>query len=241
MLLYLSMTAQRYALYVAAAVIPAIFLMRCIWKMDTVEKEPGSLLRACVLRGCLATALAFVLELLVDDLILPRTGIQTEMTYSIINATCVGFIEEFSKFFFLKKRTWNDPNFNYRYDGIVYAVFVSLGFAALENVLYVFNYGLSVALSRALLAVPAHMGFAVFMGAFYGRAKLCDVRGDSAGRKINLLAGYLTAVSLHAFYDAAAMINTDRSTMYFIAFVVLMYILVYNTVKRESRTDHRIA
>ncbi|MEE3486513.1 MAG: PrsW family glutamic-type intramembrane protease [Bulleidia sp.] len=240
MLMYLSMTARQYALYVAAAVIPAIFLMRYIWKNDTVEKEPGSLLWACVLRGCLATALAFVLELLVDNLILPNTGIQTDMTYSIINATCVGLIEEFSKYFFLKRRTWQDPNFNYRYDGIVYAVFVSLGFAALENILYVFSYGLSVALSRALLAVPAHMGFAVFMGAFYGRAKMCDVRGDPAGRKINLLAGYLVAVSLHAFYDATAMINTEKSTIYFIIFVVLMYILVYNVVKRESRTDHRI-
>lgn len=82
---------------------------------------------------------------------------------------------------FLHARTWRNPNFNYRFDGIVYAVFVSLGFAAFENIQYVLHYGLSVALPRAIFAVPGHMSFAVFMGLFYGRAKLYEAWGDGAG------------------------------------------------------------
>lgn len=58
----------------------------------------------------------------------------------------VAVVEEGTKFFFLHQKTWHSPYFNYRYDAIVYAVFVSLGFAAFENVKYIFNYGLSVAL-----------------------------------------------------------------------------------------------
>ena len=89
----------------------------------------------------------------------------------------VAAVEEGSKFFFLYRRTWHDPNFNFRYDAIVYAVFVSLGFAAFENVKYVFNYGLSVALPRAILAIPGHMGFAVFMGFFTAEQNFVQIMG----------------------------------------------------------------
>ena len=88
----------------------------------------------------------------------------TRVNYGILTAIFVGLIEEGSKFFFLYRFTWKDKAFNYRFDGIVYAVFVSLGFAALENVFYVFNYGTGVALQRALLTIPGHMSFAVYMG-----------------------------------------------------------------------------
>ena len=129
-------------------------------------------------------------------------------------------------------------SFNYRFDGVVYAVFVSLGFAAFENILYVFRYGLSVALPRALLAIPGHMGFAVFMGCFYGRAKLCESYGDEGGKTINLILGWLSATVLHGIYDSCAMIGSGASTVVFVVFVVLMYIVVLRRVDRESRTDH---
>ncbi len=134
-------------------------------------------------------------------------------------------------------RTWWNPEFNYRFDGIVYAVFVSLGFAAIENVMYVMQYGLGVALTRAFLAVPAHFGFAVCMGTFYGRAKVCDVRRNGHMRRINLGLAYLLPVSMHAFYDATAMLNSDLSTNLFLALVVICYVLIYRRIKREARED----
>ena len=134
-------------------------------------------------------------------------------------------------------RTWRNPEFNYRFDGIVYAVFVSLGFAAIENVMYVMQYGLGVALTRAFLAVPAHFGFAVCMGTFYGRAKVCDVRRNGHMRRINLGLAYLLPVSMHAFYDATAMLNSDLSTNLFLAFVVICYVLIYRRIKREAWED----
>ena len=137
----------------------------------------------------------------------------------------------------MKRKTWTHPAFNYRFDGIVYAVTVSLGFAAYENILYVLNYGLSVALPRALLAVPGHMSFAVCMGIYYGRAKLCEGWGDRAGTKINLWAGYACSVFLHGFYDACAMTGTVGATVLFLAFVAIMFATVYRQVRRESQTD----
>ena len=102
------------------------------------------------------------------------------------------------------------------------------------------NFGLSVALPRAVLAVPGHMGFAVFMGLFYGRAKLFSDLGCKGKKVMNLLASYLSAMFLHGFYDSCAMIGNTLSTVIFIAFVALMYVIVISLIKHESRNDRRI-
>ena len=120
---------------------------------------------------------------------------------------------------------------------MVYSAFVSLGFAAFENIQYVFTYGIGVILVRALFAIPGHLGFSVFMGIFYGRAKRCEVRGDRAGCRKNLLAAYLSAVFLHGFYDSCAMIDSPASTAVFYGFVIIMYIVVYRLIRDASTHD----
>lgn len=224
--------------YVLAAVLPAVFLMRYVYQKDTTEKEPPALLASLVLMGVFAALAAMVLERIGEG-ILSRLVSQSSRWYVILLAfLVVGAAEEGCKLVFLRRRSWWDPNFNYRFDGVVYAVFVSLGFAAFENILYVFRYGLSVVLPRALLAIPGHMGFAVFMGCFYGRAKLCEACGDETGKQGNLFLGWLSATVLHGIYDSCAMIGSGASTVAFLGFVVLMYIMVLRRIDRESREDH---
>lgn len=228
------------AIYVLAAIVPAGFLMRYIYRQDKVEKEPTPLLGALVLGGVLAALAASVLERL-GSALLNRLVQPTDPYYVILYAfLVVAAVEEGTKFFFLYRRTWWDGNFNYRFDGVVYAVFVSLGFAAFENVLYVFQYGLSVALPRAILSIPGHMGFAVFMGAFYSRARLRFFRRQPMRCRINLAAGYLIAVFLHGVYDTCCLIGSNTSTLAFLAFVAVMYLVVYATIRRESRKDRPI-
>ena len=225
------------AIYVLAAVLPAIFLMRYVYKQDQVEQEPIPLLVSLIGRGILAALAAIVLEMLgqsiLNALVDPERPIYIYLTAFLV----VAAVEEGTKFFFLYRRTWRDPNFNYRFDAILYAVFVSLGFAAFENVKYVFSYGLSVALPRAVLAVPGHMGFAVFMGIFYGRARRCGSRGEVLGCRMNLILGYLFPVVLHGIYDTCCMLGTNRATLVFVVFVIAMYLIVYRLIRRESRTD----
>ena len=225
------------AIYVLAAIVPAGFLMRYIYRQDRVEKEPIPLLGSLVLGGVLAALAASVLErlgsALLNQLIQP-----TNPYYVILYAfLVVAAVEEGTKFFFLYRRTWRDGNFNYRFDGVVYAVFVSLGFAAFENVLYVFQYGLSVALPRAILSIPGHMGFAVFMGVYYSRARLRFFRRQPVRCRMNLAVGYLIAVFLHGVYDTCCLIGSDTSTLVFLAFVAVMYLVVFTTIRRESRKD----
>ena len=227
-------------LYLLAALLPALFLMRYIYRKDTIEKEPPGLLTGLVFLGVAAALVAVVLETLGQG-VLNAFLSKEDPAYSIVFAfLVVAVVEEGAKFLFLRWRTWKDPNFNYRFDGIVYAVFLSLGFAAFENISYVMGYGLTAALYRALLAIPAHMGFAVYMGYFYSRAKLCQDAGNIGGRRRNLWAAFLIAVLLHGFYDACAMLGSVLSTLLFAAFVILMYILVIRLIKKESKTDEPV-
>lgn len=94
-----------------------------------------------------------------------------------------------------------------------------------------------MALTRAFLAIPGHMGFAVFMGIFYARAKKFELMGSRAKSKENLILGYLSAVMLHGFYDSCCFIGTGLATMVFLVFVAVMYIVVYRLVKSAAYGD----
>lgn len=226
--------------YFIVTVGPAIVLMVTIYRQDKVEKEPLPLLMKLALGGCLATIPAMILETIGEPL-LGECIDEGSPLYSVVLAfLVVGVAEEGSKYFFLKRFSWRDSNFNYRFDGIVYAVFTSLGFAALENIEYVTGYGLSVAPFRALLAIPGHMSFAVFMGYFYGRAKLWEDAGYHGRSVAEQWAAVLSAVFFHGFYDACAMSESTEADLIFLAYVIVVDIVVYRLVKHESNTDEPV-
>ena len=234
---------SKVILYVLAAVLPAAVLMFYIYRNDKVEKEPRQLLGRLLLGGVFAALASMALEYSADYGIVMYAE-NTDMTmsaYGVISAASVGIIEELTKFFFLHRFSWNHPAFNYRFDGIVYAVFVSLGFAAFENILYILFYGgIELAVPRALLAIPAHMSFAVYMGLMYGLAKIYDSKGDTMKSNIYLTLGFVLAAVLHAVYDGSIMVGTEASVMFFYGFVVVMDILVFLTIRMSSKTDRRI-
>ena len=224
-------------IYFLAAVLPACFLLRYVYRHDTIEKEPPFLLLSLLGAGCLAALCSAVLESVAERLLLILVAPSGPVYTIALAFLIVAVIEEGTKLFFLKLCSWRHRAFNYRFDGVVYAVFVSLGFAALENIQYVVNYGLSVALPRALLAIPGHASFSVFMGVYYGRAKLLENLGDYGGLRRCLCKGYLFAVFLHGFYDTCAMTGTAQSSAVFLVFVVLMFAAAFRTLKRESSAD----
>ena len=149
---------------VAAAVIPAVFLMVKVYQSDRLERESPAMLWLLVKAGIFAALIAMVEERVLSTLLgffLPPSAALYQV---ILYFGIVAFSEESSKYLMLKRNSWLSPEFNCQYDGVVYAVFTSLGFALWENISYVMNYGLSTAVVRALTAIPGPACFGVFMG-----------------------------------------------------------------------------
>ena len=237
---YSQLSLEQTLFYLAIAIFPAIFFMIYIYRNDDKEKEPPLLLLKCIIGGLLSVPIAIILEMIAEAVVIyliENVVSATRVNYGILTAIFVGLIEEGAKFFFLYIFTWKDKAFNYRFDGIVYAVFVSLGFAALENVFYVFNYGTGVALQRALLTIPGHMSFAVYMGLYYGHAKVSEAVNNPDAKALNLKAAYAFAVLLHTIFDATLMVESDIGLIIFFIFVIILDIVVYRTIRFESKND----
>ncbi|HAV00830.1 MAG TPA: PrsW family intramembrane metalloprotease, partial [Lachnospiraceae bacterium] len=150
-----------HVILIAAAVIPAVFLMIKVYKSDRLEKESPYLLWNLMKVGIFSSLVALVSERILSfilDLAVPADAVAHDVILYFIVVACS---EEGAKYFFLKRDTWNNPEFNCLYDGVVYAAFVSLGFALWENISYVLSYGFATAVIRAVTAIPGHACFGV--------------------------------------------------------------------------------
>jgi RsiW-degrading membrane proteinase PrsW (M82 family) len=178
----------------ALAIAPGAAIMLYIYLRDKHEREPLGLLIISFLYGGLSTILTLFISWPVNALILTKDD---DVVHQFINAFFkVALVEEFSKFFFVRFILFYNRNFSEPFDGIVYAVMVGMGFATLENVLYVYQYGYATGVIRMFTAVPAHATFAILMGYFLFKAKFTH-------RKVfyySILA-LLMASFFHGAYD----------------------------------------
>lgn len=225
---------------IAAAVLPAIFLLGRVYRADRLEKEPLGLLLSLVFFGILATFAAMAAEQLGESLLMRLVPPYTTAYNAILYFLIVALSEEGFKFLLLRWRTWRSSAFNCQFDGVVYAVFVSLGFALWENIGYVALYGLGTAVVRAVTAVPGHACFGVFMGAFYGLAKRYDNFGDRGRSRFCRRMAVLVPVLLHGTYDFIATLEFDGYALIFLAFVLGMFFAANRMIRRLSRDDRFI-
>ncbi len=225
---------------IAAAVIPAALLLVYVYKRDRLEKEPASLLAVLLLQGIISTALAAYAERIGAKLLSAFLSSDSLFYKALFYFLVVGLAEEGFKFLLLKWRTWRSPHFNCQFDGVVYAVFVSLGFALWENIDYVVMYGFSAAVLRAVTAIPGHACFGVFMGAWYGLAKSHERHGHARYAQICLRLSLLCPVLLHGMYDLIAVTDRTETSLYFVGFIALMFFAAYIIVRNLSRRDRYI-
>ena len=220
----------------AAAVLPAIYLLSKVYKMDTIEKEPWPILRKLLLWGAISGIPAALVESLLTGVLLGMFEEGTVLYNLIAGFIVAALVEESFKFFFLYKFTFMDPAFNYRFDGVVYAVFVSMGFAILENVLYVFQGGLGVAVTRALLALPLHAACGVYMGIAYGQQKVNSLYRSATFGSV-ARACLPVPILIHGFYDFCAFMQNVPFTIIFIVFVIAVFILTLKRLRKASQED----
>jgi len=203
-----------YLLLIALA--PAIIIMIYVYFRDKYEKEPINL----ILKGILLGAIIIFPVGLIENYLLTFS----KAYYPIPKAAWNGFIvagatEEAFKYLMVYILIWRNPNFNEKFDGIVYAVSVSLGFATIENLFYVFSENsLQVGLVRAFTAVPGHTIFGIVMGFYLGMARFIS---NGSGKW--LLRAFLVPWLLHGLYDFMIMSGHPVLILTFIPFLFYMY------------------
>ena len=183
------------------AIAPATIIILYIYFKDKFEKEPIPFLFKNFLLGATASVLITVILGGFADRFLPVTNVANIFQQFVKAFIVVALVEEFSKYVIVKYYAQRNKEYNEPFDGIVYAVMVSMGFATLENVLYVFQHGVSTGILRAFTAVPAHATFAILMGYFMGKAKF------SKNRIVLNLTGLFFATLFHGAYDFFLFIN----------------------------------
>ena len=225
-------------LLIIAAIVPAVFLMIKVYRSDRLEREDPALLRRLVLVGVLSTFIALVLEWIGEKLLGLFFDESSQAYMILLYFVVVGLVEEGAKYYVLKKTTWSLYDFNCQYDGVVYAVFVSLGFAVWENISYVLHYGFSTALIRAVTAIPGHACFGVFMGVFYGLARGYEYLEERQKAKLFRVFAVVIPTLIHGTYDYIASMGTQTGDLYFILFVAVLFILSFVLVHRLAKNDH---
>ncbi len=182
----------------ASALVPSLLLVWYFWAGD-VQPEPGRVLWATFALGVLSVLPVIVVELLVARLFV-HTGdpYQLGALEAFFGASAP---EEAFKLLVLLAYCERHPEFDEPMDGIVYGAVASLGFATLENVLYVGTGGLATAIPRALTAVPLHAFGGAILGYYVGQAKFTPRH-----RYRLIFGGYLIAFVLHGLYDFPLMV-----------------------------------
>lgn len=222
----------------AAAVSPVVIFLYVVYKKDTI-KEPWAILRNCFLVGILCTIPAVIISLILGY----HENIQNPVLSSFYNAFVeAAFAEELAKFAVLYWVAWKSKEFDQFYDGIVYAVFVSMGFAVTENIIYVFNYGYGVAIGRAILAIPGHGFFGVAMGYHLSIAKF----SHGGRRRKNLLLSLVVPILLHGIYDFILMYSDAASLqpsalalllLIFTGFIIFLWRYGLKRIKKHAEQD----
>ena len=207
-----------------AALLPAALLWFYIWKQDA-KKEPTTWLLRAVLYGVLICLPVALLEMAISSLLFdPGTGPQTIFGTTVEAFLCAAIPEECFKLLALWLILRHNSFYDEHYDGIVYAVSVGLGFAGIENLLYLFGYysenWVSVAFLRSLMAVPGHYAFAVIMGYYYSVYHFVDRSPQVAACIIGI------PILAHGVYDALLLTSQVDMALGSSCVIIVIFLLV---------------
>ena len=186
------------------AIIPVAILVFYIYHKDKRSPEPTGLLLKAFFYGILSVPLSLCVSLPLQFL-----GFYSLEVTNVLGAVSSSFFgaaipEELAKLFMLWLLLRRNRYFDEKMDGIVYAVCVSMGFAALENIMYLFSNAesfLSVGVARAIFAVPGHFCFAILMGYYYSLAKFYPLSS-----KRNRAFVFIAPVVVHGLYDSILLV-----------------------------------
>lgn len=198
--------SQEHYLAAASGAIPAILAMLYFDYLDRKRPEPLKLRYGVVLVGMLSVLPVLIFAQMIDSALgasVPQPGTYAGAAY--ISFGIAGGLEEACKISAVFLVVWYSRHFDERMDGIVYGARAGLGFALVENCLYIYKAVIDdqlvgVWILRALLAVPGHAIWSGMMG-YYAARRRFDHDGPG------LIGGYCIAVLLHGTYDFAIFVG----------------------------------
>lgn len=218
------------------AILPSAALIFQVLKSDRVESEPIRLLARVFVLGAVGCLPAAILESIGEGLIMRI--VQSEFTYAVLMfLIVVPCSEELVKYVAMNSVRKN-PAFNFTFDGIVYGVMASLGFATLENLFYVLGIGdLTTAIVRGLISVPLHCACGVFMGYYFGLAQWYRSHEQAEQARFNTVLSYVVPVIIHGLYDFS--LSVDSALIFFsgLALSIVVLILAVKRVRASSTQD----
>ena len=215
--------ATSLPLLLVLAVAPSIFLLWFFYNQNRYRHESRKLLAVTFLLGALMTFPAAELELLVKTLFPEGDTLLAIFLYYLLE---VALFEETLKLLAVRIYAYNSKMFLEPMDGLILGVTAALGFATVENLLYVLQFGILTAFVRAIISVPSHALYGAIIGFYLGEAKF--------RRKPQLaLKGLVAAIFLHAIFDTTATVLP--SIIGVIALVAFVLVLYYRVVKGEIR------
>lgn len=207
------------------AIIPPIIIMRIVYNIDS-EKEPLKLILSMFAVGILSGSITILSVYLIQYYFPQLEKLNSENLYSMFLYTflTIGIIEEYSKWFFSYNICWKNRAFDQKYDAIVYTVAMSLGFAILENVLYLMSNDIRVGFLRAIFSVPGHGIFAIISGFYLGKSKYDYEKGERKLWKFYKRLSLLLPALYHTIFDFLLLANNPLFTKIFVFFVLFLYI-----------------
>lgn len=206
-----------------ASLAPSLALLCFFYLKDNYNSEPLGMVFRSFIFGVL-----LVFPVLVIQYAFQEEGLLiSPLSQAFISAA---LFEEFFKWFILFYTVYKHAEFNDPYDGIVYGVSVSLGFATMENVFFLLAYGVDLAFIRALLPVSSHALFGVIMGYYLGKAKFGEKRKQQKLLFFSLLIPWV----LHGIYDY--ILYVQRYWIYMmLPFMIFLWWLALKKVKLANK------
>jgi RsiW-degrading membrane proteinase PrsW (M82 family) len=215
------------AISILSISLPPIFLIAVyIYFRDKYEKEPIVQLLKSLFTGIVITLPILAAEYLSGSFSENFSGFSKSAYNAFIGASLP---EEGFKYVGFLVLFWRNKNFNEKFDGIVYSVYISLGFAAVENILYVYSGGFSIGVVRALTAVPAHALFGIVMGFYLGLARF-----NAQYRGRYLFLAIAMPFIWHGAYDTLLLSHNQLLLMLFVPFIVFFWIYGFRKMKELS-------
>lgn len=226
----------------SVSVLPVIVVGYFIYNMDK-DRENLKFLLKLFLSGVFSLFLVLIITgILVYFFPLLNPDIGNKNLFQLFISVFIGIalIEEFCKWIMVYKISYNDRNFTHVYDIIVYSVFVSLGFTFLENLFYVYSNGIGVGIMRAFLAVPGHAIDGVFMGYYFGLAKLAQINNQKKEANKYLFLSILVPTIMHGIYDYTLLAQKFIFLIIFVIFVIALYVFSIKKVKILRKINKKL-